>query len=344
MFDTNTNEVIENPNIYYNILPNNFAFDTTCFSIPNYCIKSINKEKYSIICVDDEVKKKNLKPFIKEIGLNKIEVKKENTIVQISAKILKENYSKGINLNTIEQTIHNINATGLIEIDFNTFIESTEVLKTDVATNLKLDKDLKLYLNHLQYLSLNPKYNSIPYNSNGISFLAKAKTVKERLSFYVKIDEILKDKRLSKAYRKHYHNDFKDVLRCEANLKSKKAIRTGLKINSNAIADVLTAKENYNSTLYQKIKNGFKLDNLPNVIHQNINRNITLIGIRAIIEQCGNNWNVVKAHLKSFNRNSYQTQKFKKEFEKMQLEKLSTKSEGLALLNEIETKLKRNKI
>jgi len=340
MFTSNTNEADINPYIYYNLLQRNFAFDTTLLSIPNDCIEHFNKDKFNIISVNNEVIKISLKPSINKIGLNKIDAKNENTIVQISAKILEENYCKGINLNTIEQAIFNINETGLIQINFNQFMESAEVLKIDVTTNLKLDKDLKLYLNDLQYLSLNSKYNSIPYKNNGISFLAKAKSNNERQSFYIKINEILKDKRLSKAYRIHYYNDFKDVLRCESNLKSKKAIISCLKINSNAIAAVLKSKENYNSTLYHKIKNGFKLDALPMVQHQNINQNITLIGIRTIIEQCGCDWNVVKVYLKNFKRNSYQTSKFKKVLEQMQLEKMEKENKNFDLLNEIEDKLK----
>ena len=59
-------------------------------------------------------------------GLNRISIDKlsNTTTIEVSAKILKQNYIEGINKNTINEVIDNINSHNIVKFNTNNFIKN----------------------------------------------------------------------------------------------------------------------------------------------------------------------------------------------------------------------------
>ena len=272
----------------------------------------------------------------KKLGLSDIQLV-ENTygLITFSAKILHENYFRGINIDTMENCLHNLNNYNLIRLNIGRFIQSGKVLKCDVVNDIEVEKPPDRYLNALKTLAINTKYNMTSYNG-GICLMSKAKTVKERLSIYNKEKEIRKDRMLCDAYKtlllQSHHK-----LRVEGNLKNKKDIKRGLGIEDNSLLSVLKSKNHYNYKLFKKIKmdiGGNLLADLEDC--NNLNKFIKQKGMEAILRDCNGSLEAVKAITGYFGRNQYQDKQFKEVYKKMKAKEQKPVSQ---LLQEFEMKL-----
>ena len=110
--------------------------------------------------------------------------------LEMSAKILKENYFSLINLNTIENALQNVNASGLIQINVPESIENAQVLRCDVTTDLHIE-DIPKHLRSLAAYGMNKKYECKVYPSS-VVFDRKVttKALKEYQTFYLSLIHI----------------------------------------------------------------------------------------------------------------------------------------------------------
>ncbi|MEP3838893.1 MAG: phage/plasmid replication protein [Algibacter sp.] len=207
----------------------------------------MKKFNVSKIIKPNKLKIKNYTLIDRRLGVNKITINKTfGTIkINVSSKILKDNYAKGININTLEQLQYEINNSG-IELHKD-FINDCQVIKADVKNDLKLNSSVDDYINSLNQL-IAPKFTKTKYDT-GIVFNEKIKAQPIRLTGYSKEYELKQNK---KFYRElpHLLNFFDNVLRLESRLPTKATVSKYFK--SNNLIEILNAS-NINYHILDKV-------------------------------------------------------------------------------------------
>lgn len=221
------------------------SIDTIEFTTNTDFIKSVDSNKFIVtnISKPNGLKFTNYSLNNKPMGINKISINDLNNTIRINAssKILGMNYNKGINNNTLDQFINEINKTG-IELDQD-FIYDCSVNKTDVKNDINLTNDINDYLNTLNQLTA-PKFYKTKYDT-GIVFNEKIISQPIRLTGYSKKDEI------KQASKKDLYKMFpqliyllNDTMRIESRLPTKATVKKYFK--SNNLIDILnTSLINY---------------------------------------------------------------------------------------------------
>lgn len=184
-----------------------------------------------------------------KIGLNKLSVNETFGTVKlnISSKILGNDYEKGITLNTLDNVINNISQCG-IKLDIN-FINDSTVNRIDVKNDLRLTKETEEYINSLNNLTAS-KFVKTKYPT-GITFNELQKTNPLRCTFYDKEYEVSNDKSLYKLYPKLL-NDLDHILRMETRLSKRGTIKKVFKTSN--LVEVLKTKD-VNFGILKKIVN-----------------------------------------------------------------------------------------
>lgn len=282
----------------------------------------------------------------KVIGLKNIEVTTNNLIIELSAKILKENYYEGINKNTVSQMVDNINGCKSIKLNTNKFLDSAKVLRCDVTDNLKVKNNVNDYLSLLNTYKVNSDYLVSFYNrkaGSSIVFDRNVKSYKERLTLYDKEKEIYRDKELIKLFDQEALNRFNNVLRCEQNIVSFSKIREKLHINSIDLKDVLNSKELVNYNTFTNITKENKALTLFNSYKdKDLKYIIRLYGMRHIIESFEYDFSLIKQLIREhYNGNgcSYWYKNFAILMREMKQEKKNYNS-AMEAINEISDLLK----
>ena len=115
--------------------------------------------------------------------------------IEFSSKILKEDYQKLINRDTIRQCLENINKLGICTIDVNGILKNAWIIRADVTE----DVDLKLTDEILNALNQNVgnyrRFKWQHYEGKGITFTKDTKYNKEEIKIYNKYEELLKHSR-----------------------------------------------------------------------------------------------------------------------------------------------------
>jgi len=290
--------------------------------------------------------KRVLSSDYKVIGLKNIEVTTNNLIIELSAKILKENYYEGINKNTVSQMVDNINGCKSIKLNANKFIDSAKVLRCDVTDNLKVKNNVNDYLSLLNTYKVNSDYLVSFYNrkaGSSIVFDRNVKSYKERLTLYDKEKEIYRDKELIKLFDQEALNRFNNVLRCEQNIVSFSKIREKLHINSIDLKDVLNSKELVNYNTFTNITKENKALTLFNSYKdKDLHYIIRLYGMRYFIELFEYDFSLIKQFIREhYNGNacSYWYKNFAILMREMKQEKKNYNS-AMEAINEISDLLK----
>ncbi len=241
--------------------------------------------------------------------------------LEMSAKILKENYFKLINRNTIENVFENVNASGLIQLDSKNVIENADVLRCDVTTDLHT-KDIKQHLRSLSVFRLNRKYeckmfpSSIVFNRN-----VTTKGLKEYQTFYCKETdmkkkdaELLKYVSIGKA---------KNVLRCESRYANFQQLRTAFETTDLSLLSILQSEANPNLKLFNRITQDIEHSDYTNIQnfkqliemkqtlkHRDIQKEIAMF---SILKMCNYDIELVKVYLatNSTSNNSRLLKQFK---------------------------------
>lgn len=187
------------------------------------------------------------------LGIQRIQVNgsTNEVILKGSAKVLRDQYYEGINLNTWERVIQGYNDTGLIKLDPVDVLNNAKLLSVDVSANMVMDQEPWQYITAMNMIKVNEKYKVEPWknqgkNVNGISFRGNQRSFKERLIFYDKEKELNNTKEL-----RQYSDQYKNVLRAEMNFTEFRRIRHYYE--KNTLQAVLNSKVNANYLLFEKI-------------------------------------------------------------------------------------------
>ena len=187
-------------------------------------------------------------------GIKRIEVNEttNKVILQGSAKVLKDQYYEGINLNTWERVIQGYNDTGYIKLDPGDVMKNAELFSVDVSANMVMDREPWEYIRAMKMLKVNERYEVKDYQNpgsktvNGITFKGSQRSFKERQIFYDKEKDVSREKEL-----RQYIGKYKNVLRVEMNLQQLRRIR--YYYEKNTLQDVLNSQTNANYLLFEKI-------------------------------------------------------------------------------------------
>lgn len=255
--------------------------------------KQIDKKEYIV--------NKRYLPFgVKNISVIEIpKLKKTNIIIEMSAKILKSNYFELINENTICEAMNNLNKTKAIKL-YETEILNGNILKLDTTNNLIVSNEIQKYLDNLFLYKINHKYEVKNYGKQGIVFIRDVKTsyLKDRLIFYDKQKEIIKDKELLKYIKL---DKFKNCLRCEGNHRHFSQIKRGLKTQILQLDNVLqnNTKVNYNAFKRITNKNDVQESLFTEYQELGLQATINMIGIEGIIKRCNYDTKIYRKYIRS---------------------------------------------
>ena len=236
-------------------------------------------------------------------GIKLIEVNETTgrVIIQGSAKVLKDQYKEGINLETFDQVINEYNSTGIIQVDPGDVLTFGEFFTVDISKNMTMDEPVPGYISSLYRLGCNSQYKVDQYRDggkfvNGVTFRGKQRSFKERLIFYDKEKDIARDKDL-----RQYSGQYEKVLRAEMNLAQLRRIRHYF--SSNNVSTVLSSQVNANYNLFMKVVSKSSND-LLRLFNETEGLELRYIEKlkgreRIIIEYCQMNWDLVDEFLKT---------------------------------------------
>jgi len=261
------------------------------------------------------------------------------TTIELSAKILKENYHFGINKNTIENVISNINRHGAIQIDSNKFLDSAEICRCDITDNIKPDNNGEMFFKTLSIIPIATKYQTDLWNTPtnlGVVYKGKQTSIRERIIFYDKIKDINKDKEIRNSpYAHKLNKDFKGVVRVESNHSKFKDLRH--LFGTRKLNEVLQTDKKVNYEMFSRITKkttdiDLRLFNQFEGMRYNEIRKY--LGDKGIIEVCGFEWIRVELFLKTFTKHNYRhyKQDLKKVFNSL---KQATKQTDINIIEHI---------
>jgi len=250
----------------------------------------------------------NLTKDERPLGLKSIAIK-ENTdtaIIEVSSKILKQDYYNLISINTIEQVAERINDAQIIELDPNKFIsDNSRFLTVDTCNNLHVSRPKEEYFNQILGVKSNTKYRVDNYSkkkNQGVAIVGNQTSFKERCIAYNKLLEIEtqgKDLLREVSYN-HLKDQFKDVIRFEQNLTTAKRIKYNFNTKTTNLLDVLCSDAKPNFNLLTKVTKKYTDLSLFNEYDDmKLSQIETEVGRRSIIESCGYDMEIVKQFIRS---------------------------------------------
>lgn len=272
-----------------------------------------------------------------DFGISRIAIdnKANNMTFEVSAKALKSDYASGININTFDQLIDNINKKKLIKLDASVIYNEGQLLKADVTDNVKFDYEGKNVFQDLACIPLPNKYEITQYGTNnnqGLVFAGKQKSFKERIIFYNKLIELRSNKKgkdfLNSIDKDKVYNDFKNTIRTETNFTQLRKIREY--IGSNKLIDVLNSDEKVNYQVFKKITKQANTEILylfDRYEGMKLREIINRVGIEGIIKDADFNWQYLDMFLlKKVGKNNHRRErnKFKKIFNELQSKQNNT--------------------
>ncbi len=235
--------------------------DSIKLLLPNDCLQSMSKNLGTEVTKKDKSRtQKNIifdKLGIRGMSRINIDLVSQNTTIELSAKILRADYIKGINKDTIMQVMDEVNSHNIVKFNSQKAIDEGQILRLDVTDNLNLKLlDKTILYKTLSTLPLHKKIKTTFYNTKtnlGIVFKGDQVSKKDRMIFYDKtMDLTYKDKSLHKTdYTNKVLTDFKDIIRVEQNLTSFKQIRDYYKTIN--IKDILISDTKANYLKFDKM-------------------------------------------------------------------------------------------
>lgn len=300
--------------------------DSLKVRFPMSCVQDFSPAAYetietnSVQYAEPEIKYRlNVKkPLgIKDISFNQT---KGFAILEMSAKVLKENYFKLIDCNTIQNAFDNVNASGLIRINTTDAIEQSQVLKCDVTSDLAVS-NIPHYLGSLSAYQLNQRYECKRFPTS-IAFARKVKTksLMEYQKFYCKHSEIKRDTELLKFVPV---SKAKNILRCESRLATFQQMRNAFSSLDLSLTGILNNNANPNLRTFNRItqeldeQDYFNIQNFKELIGMKGNysfRDVQKeIAMFSILKMCNYDIELVKVFLatNSTSNNSRLLRQFK---------------------------------
>jgi hypothetical protein len=276
---------------------------------------------------------------LKSIVIDKI---KDNLIIEMSAKILLNDYIRGLNINSISDAISNINKGNEIKLN-NTFLDSAEVLRLDITDNIRPNGYTNSFYTSLSVIPIAKKYNVDLYNLKnnlGIVFKGNQKTVRDRLIIYDKYTEIAKDTRFGKVVNTNkILNDFKGIARVESNHNQFKQIQK--LYGSRKLIDILNSNVKTNHDIFSRITsrvNNIELSLFNEFEGMKWNEILKTIGYRGLIEMFDYNLPIIERFVERYNPNNYR--KYRKELHSHFMDIQSKKGNDYSIIEDIKNQLK----
>jgi hypothetical protein len=197
----------------------------------------------------------------------KVDMSQQHVTLELSAKILADQYMQGISLTTIEQAVTRALSISGLDADPGEVIGAARVLSMDTTRNLWVPDDMNRATNmevidSLHAAKYNQRFNAIPYRAAqnmGLVYQGLQKAKKNRLIFYYKPIEM---GRHNKANREFFatctnpgkvYADMQNKLRCEQNHTDFASIRERLKVSTNSLMHVLCSDARPNFDMFLKV-------------------------------------------------------------------------------------------
>lgn len=275
---------------------NNFNKDLFRFSSD----KNSNNEKLTDKAILSNSPVHGLKSIVIDSFNNKLQI-------EMSAKILGNNYPKGLNIDTITQSIDTINKSGIITIDKHRFLDTAEILRCDVTDNIKPEVSGEIIYKTLAALPIAKKYHVDLFNTKtnqGVVWKGNQKTVRDRQMFYNKILDIQRDKHLKG--NTSILRDFKGVIRVESNHSQAKQLNKFF--GSKKLLDVLNSDVKLNHDIFSRItqkSNDVDLRLFSQFEGMKFGEIRNYIGDKGIIDMCNNDWEKIQLFVRVYNPNNY---------------------------------------
>ncbi|WP_299154792.1 hypothetical protein [uncultured Christiangramia sp.] len=165
--------------------------------------------------------------------------------LKFNSKILKDNYYKGICLETLDQIIDEIENHGL-KLD-PAFLDDSNIKMVHITDDISVLQHPAIYINALNNL-IAPKFYKTVYDE-GITFNEAIKNEKLYITVYGKEYQIKQDRRFFKAYPRQI-DYFKNKLRVETKLSTRKTIHKHL--DSYTLPEIL-ASDSPNAHFLDKV-------------------------------------------------------------------------------------------
>ena len=237
-------------------------FDTLKFTVPNEFLifdnlslfEEIKTTQIDIIIKSHKKVLVNFQPGLNYIGINLITNK---TTIGISAKILAENYLKGISADNIEFCLNSIKKYKFFYFINTDIINNAIVHRADLTFNLFTNIPADDFMNYFAAICFTPKINFTSYLPDGIIYMynVMSERTKLRMIIYNKITELLKNK---KNMPFNFVIPNKQIIRFEFNVNNYHYLRKfcGIEAEENTtLKNVLTAKINPFTTAFNFISN-----------------------------------------------------------------------------------------
>jgi len=236
-------------------------------------------------------------------GLKYIEFNRLNGTmkIQLSAKLLEEDYYHLISIQTVELVFYKLNYYGLVKLNTTKAIETALLLNCDFTKNLKVDK-VSSYIFDIYRASerISKDWFVKLYKKNtSIEFEQKRKRNRIRAIIYDKHKEMVKEmKRRKKIEYNLGVEKFKNVLRFEVNTKTLQNIRelAGLEDKEDTLLlKVLKSKENANLKVFEKIFHNHISDylNIDNIRKEDIRKFFEMKGVVSELKSIQNYFNLL---------------------------------------------------
>jgi hypothetical protein len=307
-------------------------------------------------CFTEDIKKKQDDVFVNKLildnkdvfGLKGLSVDKlnNNFTIELSAKTLKQDYYRSININTIEQLLDNINKQSIFNISKD-FINDAEILKMDVTDNIR-----PLNYNEAQKKGFYQTLATIPTaqkcnidlwtkkNNLGIVYKGNQLTVRDRIIVYDKTIELSKDTKFSKEVNMaKLLNNFKGVARVESNHSQFRFIKKHYETRS--LLGVLSADVKLNYKIFDRVtskSNILELKFQQDFETMKWKQIRNFIGDKGIIEMHNYDWQKIEIFINRYNQGNYRRDK--KDLLKVYNKLTSNEGQTQTIIEDIKNQLK----
>lgn len=289
------------------------GFDTVSCSVPRDALRWCNQDHFTtkqtikggeIVGEYHELSKKAPRP----LGLVSMRVFEDHADVAFSAKILGQDYIRGINSDTIEGVPERIGRTGIVDFDPNLFVEGAKLYRIDATTNIR-PSNLRDAIYASSLGSMNKRWNHVDYGrsrDDGFVYTSRLTRNKIRVQGYDKYREMTSRKQIKHADELGAEM-FRDMLRVETQLKTYKDIRDRLGIETLLLTDALSTQRNPNLEMFDEIVFSMTPDQRLVKVNRMFN-DVKELGMRLfkeittmhlVFEACGGDWSQIERFVRS---------------------------------------------
>lgn len=293
--------------------------DSLHIEIPIEGIQSFNRKSFVHQLEQSDpgisiVDRYKLRSDVKSVGFSGavIDNINQSAKLNISAKVLKDDYFEGINFNSVERVVHAINQSGIVHICPDIFINEGRALNVDETHNVNMGYGLAENWHHvsseLAISVLNPKFQPNVHNTKrnqGITFKGSQTSQKNRLIMYNKYIELMKagNKLFMASLKKPMMllESSKNNLRCELNMTDFKFIRERFNSESLLLCNLLTSSGKPIIDMIDKITKPGVMNQLELILQSEYQGwdFFKMHGIENIIRLAGYNETKIRAIVKS---------------------------------------------